>query len=139
MAYTVKVFLKSGDFSQEFADQHHNGEETAENVRFEWEDEFRINGTIAKVEVLRDQVFPLAGEQGDGTAFSYDIPAVTVFEFHSEQGITPVVVSEKALDEYTLDNAKRVLEVYLNDEEVVENPVAGSYIVLSDFPSGLRG
>ena len=139
MAYTVKVFLKSGDFSREFADTHHNGEETAENVRFEWEDEFRINGTISKVEVLRDQVFSLAGEHGDGTAFSHDIQSVTVFEFHSEEGATPVVVSERALDEYTLDNAKRVLEVYLNDDEVVENPVAGLYIALSDFPSELRG
>jgi hypothetical protein len=84
-------------------------------------------------------VFPLAGEQGDGTAFSYAIPAVTVFEFHSEQGITPVVVSEKVLDEYALNSSEKVLEVYLNDDEVVENPVAGLYIVLSDFPSELRG
>ena len=139
MSYTIKVFLKSGDFSQEFADENNNGEETAENVRFEWEDEFRITGEFSKVEILRDQVYPLAGENGDGTEFSYDIPGVSVFEFHETDGVTPMVISEKALDEYFLDTTKKTLEVYLNDDEVVENPVAGLYIVLSDFPVELRG
>jgi len=139
MAYTIKVFLRSGDFSQEFADQHHNGEETAENVRFEWEDEFRITGDFSKVEVQRGQVYPLAGENGDGSEFSFDIPDVTVFEFHGTDGVTPVVVSEKALDEYFLDTNRKTLEVYLNDDEVVENPVSGLYIVLPDFPKELRG
>jgi len=138
MAYTIHVYLRSGDFSQEFADENHNGEETAENVRYEWEDEFRINGEFDKVEAVRDQTFPLSGEHPNEEFFSYDIPHVMVFEFHGTDGVTPLVVSEKALEEYVLDTNRRKLEIYLNDDEVVENPVSGVYIVQSDFPTELR-
>ena len=119
MAYTIHVYLRSGDFSQEFADENHNGEETAENVRYEWEDEFRINGEFDKVEAVRDQTFPLSGEHPNEEFFSYDIPNVMVFEFHGTDGVTPLVVSEKALEEYVLDTNRRKLEIYLNDDEVV--------------------
>lgn len=138
MAFNVQIFLRSSDFSQEFADEQNNGQETAENVRHEWEDEFRINGDFSKVEVLREQVYLLAGERGDGSSFSFDIPNVTLFAFHSEAGITPIVVSERSLDEYVLQTDKKRLEIYLNDSEVVENPIPGIYIALPDFPQALR-
>ncbi len=138
MAYNVHVFLRNSDFSQEFADEQHNGEESPENIRHEWEDEFRITGTFSKVEVVRDQTYELKGDLGDNRPFSYQIPGVTSVLFHAEDGATELVFSEKALDEYILDTEKHTLEVYLNDDEVVENPLPGIYIVLSDFPKELR-
>jgi hypothetical protein len=138
MAYNVHVFLRSSDFSQEFADENHNGEETPENIRHEWEDEFRINGTFSNVEVLRDQVYELKGDLGDDRPFSYQIPGVTMVVFHGDEGDTILVFSEKALDEYLLDTEREEFEAYLNDDEVVENPLPGVYIVLSDFPKELR-
>lgn len=138
MAFNIQIFLRSSDFSQQFADENNNGEETAENVRHEWEDEFRITGEFSKVEVLREQTYVLAGERPDGTAFSYEIPNVTLFAFHGEAGITPVVVSEGSLDEYVLHSDRKRLEVFLNDSEVIENPIPGIYIALPDFPIELR-
>jgi hypothetical protein len=138
MAYNVHVFLRNSDFSQEFADEQHNGEESPENIRHEWEDEFRITGTFSKVEVLRDQTYELKGDLGDDRPFSYQIPGVTSVLFHAEDGATSLIFSEKALEEYILDTEKHTLEVYLNDDEVVENPLPGVYIVLSDFPKELR-
>lgn len=138
MAYNVQVFLRSSDFSQEFADERNNGEESAENIRHEWEDEFRINGTFAQVEVLRDQTCELAGELGEGRSFSYRIPGVTTVLFHGDDGVTKLVFSEKALEEYVLDTEKHHFQAFLNDDEVVENPLPGVYIVLSDFPKELR-
>lgn len=138
MAYNIQVFLRNGDFSQEFADEQYEGEESPENIRHEWEDEFRITGSHSKVEVLRDQVYELKGDLGDGHTFSYNIPGVTKVLFHGEEGITPLIFSEKALDEYILDNELQYLQVFLNDTEVVENPLPGVYIVLSDFPKELR-
>jgi hypothetical protein len=138
MAYNIQVFLRSSDFSEDFANERNNGEESAENIRHEWEDEFRINGTFSKVEVLRDQTYELAGELGEGRAFAYKIPGVTTVSFHGEDGTTMLVFSEKALEEYILDNDKHQFQAYLNDDEVVENPLPGVYIVLSDFPKELR-
>lgn len=138
MAYNIKVFLRNGDFSQEFADERYDGEESPENIRHEWEDEFRITGVISHVEVLRDQVYELQGDLGNGHPFSYRIPEVTIMHFNGEEGVTQLVFSEKALDEYMLDTENHRVEVYLNDHEVVENPLPGVYIVLSDFPKELR-
>lgn len=138
MAYNVHVFLRNSDFSQEFADENQNGEESPENIRHEWEDEFRINGAFSHVEVLRDQTYELKGDLGDDHPFAYQISGVTLVVFHGEDGLTTLVFSEKALDEYFLDTENNHFEAYLNDDEVVENPLPGVYIVLSDFPKELR-
>lgn len=138
MSYNIHIYLRSADFSQEFADENNNGEESPENIRHEWEDEFRIVGAISDVEVVRDQVFPLNAEQGEGTPISFDIPEMIVFQFKMEEGITPIAISEAALEEYILDTEKKSLTVYLNDLEVIENPIPGIYIVLSQFPEVLR-
>lgn len=138
MAYNVQVFLRNSDFSEEFADENHNGEDAPENIRHEWEDEFRINGDFSHVEVLRDQTYELKGDLGDDRPFAYQIPGVTLVVFHGDDGLTTLVFSEKALDEYILDADKNRFTAYLNDDEVVENPLPGVYIVLSDFPKELR-
>ena len=138
MAYNVQIFLRNSDFSQEYADEHYNGEDSPENIRHEWEDEFRINGTFSTVEVLRDQTYELNGDLGDNHPFSYKIPGMTIVNFHGEDGVTQLAFSEKALDQYELDTDHEHFEAWLNDEEVVENPLPGVYIVLSDFPKELR-
>jgi hypothetical protein len=139
MAYIVNVFLRSGDFSEDFANLHHEGQETAENVRHEWEDEFRINGDFTEVRVIRDDTFTLAGDKGDGTSFSYEIPDMTTFLFDSEAETSKVSVSSASLDEYVLNTEKRRLDIWLNDTEDVENPIPGIYISVPDFPKELRG
>lgn len=139
MSYTIQVFLKSSDFSQEYADLNHNGEDSPENIRFEWEDEFRINGHDLIVEVVHETSYNLEGELPDNTSFNYKIEPVIVFEFASREGITPLVFSTQILDEYFLDEDEKSLKIYLNDDEVVENPVSGVYLGLSHFPKELRG
>ncbi len=62
-----------------------------------------------------------------------------VFVFEGKDGSIPVVFSERTVDEYILDTAQKRLTVYLNDVEVIENPIPGIYIALSDFPRELRG
>lgn len=138
MSYTIQVFLKNGSFSEEYANEKYEGKDSPENIRFEWEDEFRLTDEIDVVETVREEPFVLAGEiEGQG-AFSYEIPNVVQFVFHGKDDETRLVFSEKCLDEYVFDHDKKRLTVYLNDDEVVENPVTGIYIVLSDFPKELR-
>jgi hypothetical protein len=139
MSYAIQVFLKNNSFSEEYALEKHEGKDSPENIRFEWEDEFRLTGNHSFVEVLRDQTYDLAGEKADGTLFSFAIPNLMRFVFQSENGSVSLVFSEKAVDEYIVNMDAHKLIVYLNDLEVVENPTAGVYVVLSDFPSELRG
>jgi hypothetical protein len=139
MAFSVQVFLKNASFSEEYAQEHHDGGDSPENIRYEWEDEFRLKGVYTDVEVLREQTYTLAGEMGENDVFSFEIPNVMLFLVKSPTGDTPLVFSEVAVDEYVLDKEAQKLTVVLNDDQVVENPIAGVYIVLNDFPKALRG
>jgi hypothetical protein len=138
MSYSIQVFLKNNSFSEEYALEKHEGKDSPENIRYEWEDEFRLTDSSDVLEIVRDQPFVLTGEIGDGKTFHYEIHDVIQFIFHGENGATPIVFSEKCLDEYIIDHDHQKLKVYLNDDEVVENPVPGVYIVLSAFPKELR-
>lgn len=138
MSYIIQVFLKNNSFSEDYALEKHEGKDSPENIRYEWEDEFRLTDASDVLEIVRDQPFILAGEMGENKPFHYEIQDVIQFIFHGEEGATAVVFSEKCLDEYVIDHDRKRLTVYLNDDEVVENPVPGVYIVLSAFPKELR-
>ncbi|WP_343605071.1 hypothetical protein [Fluviicola sp.] len=138
MSYIIQVFLKNNSFSEDYALEKYDGKDSPENIRYEWEDEFRLTDDSEVLEIVRDQPFVLAGEIGEGKAFHYEIQDVIQFIFHGEDGSTPIVFSEQCLDEYIIDHDNKRLKVYLNDDEVVENPIPGVYIVLSAFPKELR-
>ncbi len=139
MSFLVYVYLKNESFSEEYAKEKYEGKDSPENIRYEWEDEFRVKGEDLTCEVTRQQSYLLAGEKGDGSMFSYEIPNVMIFLLKTGEDVTPIVFSENAVDEYIIDSEKSKLTVYLNDIEVVENPIPGIYIRLSDFPNALRG
>lgn len=138
MSYTIQVFLKSNSFDEDYANEKYDGKDAPENIRFEWEDEFRLKEEVKVVEIIRDQAYELKGELGEGRPFSYKIEDVVQFVFHHEVGETTLVFSESCVDEYELNHDRRRLIVYLNENEVVENPIPGIYIVLSAFPKELR-
>jgi hypothetical protein len=139
MSFFVSVFLKSSSFSEAYALEKHDGKDSPENIRYEWEDEFKIVGDVVLKEVLRNQDFVLAGEMGENEAFSFTINDVMKFQFEGDGEISSLVFSEKSMDEYVIDSEKNKLTVYLNDIEDVENPVSGVYIASSDFPKELKG
>lgn len=138
MSYQVQVFLKNNSFSEEYANEKHEGKDSPENIRFEWEDEFRLTDETDVVEILRETPYFLTVEMEGSGVFSYEIKDVIQFVFHGKEDVTTLVFSEKCVDEYVFDHDKKKLTVFLNDDEVVENPVIGIYIVLSDFPEDLR-
>ncbi len=139
MSYIIHVYLKNASFSEEYANENHNGGDSPENIRYEWEDEFAIRGDIDDVEIVRYTEYTLTGEQGEGNPFSITFPDVFQFHFKIGDSITPIAISESALDEYTLDKEKKKLFIYLNDNEVIENPIPGIYLLGSQFPKEFRG
>jgi hypothetical protein len=138
MAYRIHVFLKSSSFSEEYAQEHHQGKDSLENVRFEWEDEFRINGDFSSVDVQKNSAYTLEGELPDGNSFAFEIKPVIAFDFHEGKAITRLVFSTTCLDDFELDEKHQVLKVYLNDNEAIENPIPGVYLTVSDFPKALQ-
>lgn len=138
MSYTIQVFLRNGSFSEEYAQEKYAGKDAPENIRHEWEDEFRLTEPVEVVEIVRDESYLLSGESGEGQPFAFEIQDVVQFLFHHVEGTTVLVFSEACLDEYKLDHDAKRLVVYLNDQEVVENPIPGIYLVLSSFPKELR-
>jgi hypothetical protein len=139
MSFFVSVFLKRSSFSEAYANEKHDGKDSPENIRYEWEDEFKVVGDVVLKEVLRNQEFVLAGEMGEDETFSFTISDMMQFQFEGDGEISSLVFSERSVDEYVVDLEKNKLTVYLNDIEDVENPVSGVYIAAADFPKALKG
>ncbi|HRP52090.1 MAG TPA: hypothetical protein PLI97_01115 [Fluviicola sp.] len=139
MSYKVRVYLKSASFSEEYALEKHQGNDSPENIRYEWEDEFKITSKIEVIECLVDDPYVLAGEIAGKGAFSFAIEDMYQFVFHAKNSSTTLAFSKKCLDEYFFDHDTHTFTVYLNDNDVVENPIPGIYIVGSDFPKELKG
>ena len=139
MSFFVSVFLKSSSFSEAYANEKHDGKDSPENIRYEWEDEFKVVGDVVLKDVLRNQEFVLAGEMGEDETFSFTISDMMQFQFEGDGEISSLVFSERSVDEYVVDLEKNKLTVYLNDIEDVENPVSGVYIAAADFPKALKG
>ncbi len=63
MSFIIRVYLKNSSFSEEYAQEKHQGEDSPENIRYEWEDEFKLAGEQVVLE--RNQTYLLAGERGE--------------------------------------------------------------------------
>jgi hypothetical protein len=136
--FIVNVFLKNSDFSEAYALQNHAGEDAPENVRYEWEDEFRVPGDFSSVEILRNQTYTLKGERGDQTTFSYDIKELIFFMLTDGQNTAPLIFPESAIELYEIDLERKRIRIELNDLEDIENPAGGLYFTSSQFPKELK-
>jgi hypothetical protein len=124
-------------YSQEFADEHHNGEESADNKLYEWEDEMNIRAEIAEVDVEENAIYTLRGEKGDGEVFEIDIPEMLIFNFISEDNaVTQIACSQSLLDSYDLIINDKILTIFLKGEPYA-NPIPGLYLASKSFPKEL--
>jgi hypothetical protein len=141
MHLNVHFYLLNEHFSQDHADAQYNGEESENNLRYEWEDEFDVKTEIKEINTHRKAEYSLEGEMGDAEFFKFDIQDMIVFDIVSETGeITQLACSESIVESFDFsdidDNTKR-LNVYLKEEEPHTNPIPGIYIALNDFPPEL--
>ncbi len=137
MALTVKVYLLNDDFSQEYADEHNDGNESELNRYFEWQDELEVTSDVNNIEVIKNGTYTLAGETSDGRQFSYDISKMRLFSVQSKDSMDLLIgCSESLLSEYKVEG-NELLEIYLKDYEPLSNPVPGVYIAAQEFPKDL--
>jgi hypothetical protein len=127
-------------YSQELADEQHEGNQSIDNIKYEWEDELSISSDVISVTELSDVAYPLAGMNEHNEAFQFDIPNMRLFEIQSSDapkvyiGASESIVSsasfEKTDESYTI-------EIFLKDYEPMSNPTPGIFIAAKSFPKEL--
>jgi hypothetical protein len=140
MSCKIHIYLLNDLYSQELADAEHEGNQSIDNIKYEWEDELSISSDVTSVTELTDVVYPLAGMNENDETFQFDIPNMRLFEICSSDapnvfvGASESIVSsakfDKTTDSYTI-------EIFLKDYEPMSNPTPGIYIAAKSFPKEL--
>lgn len=136
----IHIYLLNDLYSQELADEQHEGNQSIDNIKYEWEDELSISSDVISVTELSDVAYPLAGINEHNEAFQFDIPNMRLFEIQSSDapkvyiGASESIVSsasfEKTDESYTI-------EIFLKDYEPMSNPTPGIFIAAKSFPKEL--
>jgi len=139
----LHFILVNSEYSQGFADDLHNGEESEDNIKHLWEDEFKVAEPIKEFKIKNNSVYRLAGYMPDGKEFGYEIWDMTVVNcITTKEDEMQFAVSKKLLKktEKIVNEEKEEthLYFYLRDTHAMENPMNGVYIFKSDFPKELK-
>jgi hypothetical protein len=143
MELYLHFILVNSEFNQGLADDLYNGEESEDNIKYLWEDEFHVSDPVKEFKIRNNTGYTLAGEFPDKKSFSYEISEMTVVDCATEKGqLMQFAVSKKLLKKTEkVVNEKgdeTHLYFYLRDTVPMENPMNGVYITKSDFPKELK-
>lgn len=139
----LHFILINSEFNQGIADDLHNGEESEDNIKYLWEDEFQVSESVKEFKIRNNAIYTLAGFYPDNSQFSFEIWDTTIVDCTTDKGKQmQFMVSKKLLkktdktvDEKTGDTH---LHFYLRDGLGIENPMNGVYILKSEFPKELK-
>lgn len=140
MKCTIHVYLINELYSQEFADEFHNGNPSEDNKEYDWEDELSISSDVVSTEELNNSIYKLEGENGNGDYFSVEVPNMRLVKITSNDA--PVVfvgTSESMVDTLSIEKLSNeiLVSVYIKDNEPHANPIPGIYIASKEFPKEL--
>ena len=140
MKCTIHVYLINELYSQEFADEFHNGNPSEDNKEFDWEDELSISSDVVSTEESSNSVYKLEGENGNGDYFSVEVPNMRLVIITSNDA--PVVfvgASDSMVDTLSIEKLSDeiLVSIYLKDNEPHANPIPGIYIASKEFPKEL--
>lgn len=139
----LHFILVNSDFNQGLADDLYEGQETEDNIKYLWEDEFKVSEPVKEFKIRNNAIYSLAGIFPDGKHFSFDIWDTTIVDCITTKGNTmQFAVSKKLLKktEKKVDEKQQEthLYFYLRDALPMENPMNGVYILKKDFPKELK-
>lgn len=140
MKCSIHVYLINELYSQEFADEFHNGNPSEDNKEFDWEDELSISSDVTATEELQNAVFKLEGQNANDDYFSVDVPNMRLVKISSSDAPDVFVgVSESMLDAVSLEKLtdEFLVSIYIKDNEPHANPIPGIYIASKEFPKEL--
>jgi len=140
MKVTINVKLVNSKFNQAYADKENEGEETEDNIKYLWEDEFVIQGDVTNFKVVNNTTYLLNGLYPNNDEFSFEIPDMTIVECTMTDGsVTRVPFSKKAISKTDKLETKNGLTFFVQLKSVKEivNPMEGVYILKDDYPEEL--
>lgn len=142
MKVTLHFKLQNSEFDTDVAIALYDGEESEDNIKFLWEDEFEVIGEVSSFKIKNNAVFTLEGYMADNTKFSYSIPDMMIIECITKDGqVNTFPVSKKLIkstDKKTDEKTGDIdfTTVLISKYEHV-NPMDGAYFLQSDFPKEL--
>lgn len=140
MKVTINVKLVNSKFNQAYADKDNEGDETEDNIKYLWEDEFEVQGNVTHFKVVNNTTYLLKGLYPDDEEFCFEIPDMTVLECTLDNGsVTLLPFSKKAISKTEKIDGKNELlfNVQLKSVREVVNPMTGVYILKEDYPEEL--
>lgn len=140
MIVTINVKLVNSQFNQAYADKDNEGEETEDNIKYLWEDEFEVQGNVTNFKVINNTTYLLNGLYPNDDEFSFEIPDMTVLECTLDNGsVTLLPFSKKAVSKTEKVETKKGMTFYVHLKSIREvvNPMTGVYILKDDYPKEL--
>jgi len=140
MKVTINVKLVNSKFNQAYADKENEGEETEDNIKYLWEDEFAIQGDVTNFKVVNNTTYLLNGLYPNNDEFSFEIPDMNVLECTMADGsVTRVPFSKRAISKTDKLETKNGLTFFVQLKSIKEivNPMEGVYILKEDYPEDL--
>lgn len=140
MKVTINVKLVNSKFNQAYADKENEGEETEDNIKYLWEDEFDVQGDVANLKVINNTTYMLKGLYPDDDEFCFEIPDMTILECTMIDGSqTLIPFSKRAINKTEKIETKDgiLFFVYLKSIKDIVNPMQGVYILKEDYPKEL--
>ncbi len=139
----LHFILVNSEFNQGIADDLNEGQESEDNIKYLWEDEFKVSEPIKEFKIKNNAIYTLAGLFPDDKEFNFEICDMTIVDCLTENGgnmqfaVSKKLLkrTEKIVDEKTDETH---LYFYLRDALPMENPMNGVYIMKHDFPKELK-
>lgn len=140
MKVTLNIKLVNSKFNQAYADKDNEGEETEDNIKYLWEDEFDIKGNVKNFKVINNTTYLLKGLYPNDDEFCFEIPNMTILECTmDDDSVTLLPFSKKAISKTDKVDSKDGLYFNINLKSIYEivNPMLGVYIIKEDYPKEL--
>ena len=140
MKVTINVKLVNSKFNQAYADKDNEGDETEDNIKYLWEDEFDVQGNVTNFKVNNNGNYLLKGLYPNDDEFCFEIPDMTILECTIENGSqTLIPFSRKAINKTEKKETENGIYffVYLKSIKDIINPMQGVYILKEDYPKEL--
>lgn len=139
----LHFILINSEFSQGFADDLYEGQESEDNIKHLWEDELKVSESVTEFKIRNNAIYKLAGFFAEDKPFSFDIWDMTIVDVATANGTNmQFAVSKKLLKktEKVVDDKTNEthLYFYLRDSIPMENPMNGVYIDKQSFPKELK-
>lgn len=140
MRLKIHFFLLNENFSPEYAEANFGGEDSENNLRYEWEDELEVSENLESITILENGVLPMQGYLPDETFFDEKVTGMRLIELklNAEQ-IAYMGVSESILDsiESEINDDVQTIKMYIKDYEPLSNPMPGVFVASKEFPKAL--